>query len=133
MRKIFCLTLCALALLACKKGVVVPQGEIVYSVTGDYSELTSKSVIVTCSSYIGQFFEVEERGILYSNYPDIPKYNSIQNSVWDGYDKEEYTMKISGLSPSTTYYYRSFVCYRRAFNGQYHYGEIKSFTTLPAE
>ena len=132
MRKLFFCAMCALALVACKKGIDVPQGEIVYSITGDYSDVTSTSANLSGYSYIDRLSQIAERGVWVSENPEMPE-NSRNWYYGPGdSDREEYTVLAYSLRPSTTYYYKSYVRYRRAFgNEQYHCGEVKSFTTLP--
>ena len=131
MRKIILFAMCALALVACKKEV--PEMEVMYSITGDCTNVTENSVTITCSSVTDDYFDIIERGLVYSTNSDVPNHDGTWRSVEGGFDKEEYTVAIEGLQSGTTYYYRSYVYIRYEFNiKRYFFGEVKSFTTLPA-
>ena len=131
MRKFLFISLCALALLGCKKNDSrQPSAPIV--VTGGYSELTSTHVKISASFNPLYYMEVEEYGVIISpTRPDLDI-----NSYWSHhyvYDKNvvpEYTCEFNDLQPGTTYYYRAYMRYDYLVSYKTDYGEVKTFTTL---
>ena len=130
MRKTILIAICVLALFACKKEV--PQGDVVYCVTGDYTNVTEHSVTINCSSVTDKFLNVGERGVWLSTNPDVTQDNCGWYESHDAYSTEKYTVKIESLQAGTTYYYRSYVRIKHEFSrSSYYSGEVKFFTTLP--
>ena len=132
MRKFIIISLCALAVLGCKKndsaGYLDFENVVV---TGDYSELTSTHVKLSASFSPLYYMDVEEVGVIIStsnSVLDLSHYTYYRNSYDVG---PEYTCEFSYLSPGTTYYYRAFMRYDYLFSYKTEYGDIKTFTTLP--
>ena len=128
MRKIFCLALCALALLACKK---TPEegGELLPNVvTGEVIDMTPVSATITGSARTNAFMDEIQKGVLVSYFQDF----TVESSafmVWSDDDSYDFTVTVTGLEPGTTYYYRSYLYYDTTILGhdKRYYGEIKSF------
>lgn len=96
------------------------------SVTVGYDNLTAISVILKGKANIGSMSASDlEIGFQYSTSAGILPNNSITIIVLDPDANYNYTTVLTGLSPETTYYFRSFV----RQNGQDYYGETKEFIT----
>ena len=95
---------------------------------------SSKSVTVTgkVSSQVG----IVERGVVYSTTDMTPTVGEpgvikIQDDTITG----PFIVEITGLNPSTTYYFQSYIITNvsKASTASTFYGGIKSFATLPTE
>ena len=99
------------------------------TVTGNASGITAYTA--TISSWANNIRDNEATdlkvGIIYGTMDTPNKSNGTQKTVSLSSiaDDGAYTVSLTGLSPSTTYYYRSFV-YQ---SGIWWYGKIRSFTT----
>ena len=130
MRKFIIVSLCALAVLGCKKNDSRQSFDSVV-VTGGYSELTSTHVKISARFNPLYYMEVEEYGVVISSSesdPDLQR-RSDYRSVYDGDVVPEYTCEFSYLQPGTTYYYRAFIRYDYMLSYKTEYGEVKTFTT----
>lgn len=102
------------------------------TVTGDATEVTTNSAKVTCcaNNILDNLSTDLKVGVIYTDNGTPTKSNGRQVTVVTssvGADGR-YAVSLTDLSANTTYQYRSFV-YQ---SGIYFYGEVKSFTTLPA-
>lgn len=97
--------------------------------TGNVSEITDSSATIIAWAIIDEKMPTDLNiGIIFST-AGTPNNN---NGTWmtvnpssigiDG----KYIIKLTDLAPSTTYYYRSFICQ----SGVWHYGDVKEFTTM---
>lgn len=132
MRKFVSLALCALALFACKKTAAEFQDS---TITGDASNITPYSATLTCYAHATPYMHRTQKGVAVSTDPEVPWENCRMYYLEEGDPKVEYSFEVKNLEPSTTYYYKSFMAYERngASSTEYHYGEIKSFTTLGSD
>ena len=131
MRKFVFIALAALAVLACKKEKLV-QPEA--SITGEVSNITQYSATVTCYSNTTGLMRRIQRGVAYSTDPEMAEANSDRVFLAEGEGAGKYSIELTGLEPSTTYYYRSCLAHESISGSSgaiYDYGEIKSFETLP--
>jgi len=103
-------------------------------VTTGYVDRSSKSVTVTgnVSSLIG----VVERGVVYSTSNTTPEVGEpgvikVQDDTITG----PFIVGITGLNPSSTYYFQSYIITNvaKAFAPSTYYGGVKTFTTLVSE
>lgn len=128
MRKVFIIVLATLAVLSCKKesrGEYFPE---VYSITGDYSNLTPYSVTLSGTAYTTSIMRDVDMGIILSENPE-PKWE-YGNHLGAHDNNTTYSVTIDYLRPETTYYYRSYLYSDIGVNlRRRDYGEIKSFTT----
>lgn len=99
------------------------------TVTGDATDITNYTATITAwanniRDNLSQDLEV---GIIYTAEGTPSKNNGTRKTVRksDIADDGRYSVTLTGLSPSTTYYYRSYV-YQ---SGLWFYGKVKSFTT----
>ncbi len=101
--------------------------------TGDYSNLTAKSVQLEGSAEINNGGYLAKLGILVRLHnPDvtIDKYDHKEYSSYSlSSGKRSVTKSFSGLYTESTYYYRA---YAEGRNGKIYYGEVKSFKTTVA-
>lgn len=127
-RKVIFCALCAMALVACKKETY--QGNVQLkpvSITGDVIALSSNSATLSGTTNKGAIVTYIEHGILLSTEPEPTKGNSREQ--YASTDNLTFYIIFSGLTPSTTYYYRSFLYYDGLSTIHRTYGEVKSFTT----
>ena len=130
MRKFFFISLCALALLGCKKNDSWQPRETVV-VTGGYSELTSNSVKISARFSPLYYMDVNEYGVIISSYDsnlDLGN-RSYCRSEYDSDIVSDYVAEFNGLQPGRTYYYRAFLRYDYFMSDRTEYGEVKTFTT----
>ena len=99
------------------------------TVTGDATDITNYTATITAwanniRDNLSQDLEV---GIIYTAEGTPSKSNGKRKTVLKSDIAEDgrYSVTLTGLSPSTTYYYRSYV-YQ---SGLWFYGKVKSFTT----
>ena len=99
------------------------------SVTGDASAITNYSAVVTCyaNNILDNLSNDLKVGIIYCTEGTPSKSNGQQSTISTSQvaSNGEYSIKLTNLSPATTYYYRSFV-YQ---SGLWFYGNVRSFTT----
>lgn len=96
------------------------------SVTIGAEHISAISVVLKGRANLGTSAAADLKvGFLYSKSAGIMPSNSTTVEAEDADADYNYTTGITGLEPSTTYYFRSFV----RQNGQDTYGETKSFTT----
>ncbi len=84
--------------------------------TSDVSEITDTSAKVGGVAYGAS---ISTRGIVYGTQPNPARYKN------SGKGTGAFTIILTGLTPSTKYYYKAWVLCQ-----QYGWGEEKSFTTL---
>ena len=65
-------------------------------------------------------------GFIYGTTSSLSSTSGIKKSTTS---KGDYSVSVTGLKGNTTYYYRAYVI----VNGEYRYGEVKSFTTKHSE
>lgn len=95
--------------------------------TMDYKDLSSDAVVLNCRVNAWKSNEQVEIGFVYSLSPEPTFENGQTISFCSALDNDGlYSLKVSGLTPSTTYYYKAYFCKRA---NHYHFGETKSFTT----
>ena len=130
-RKTVLCVLCALALIACKKEV----GDKWITATGEASEITPYSAVLTCYAQTFMYMHRTQKGLAVSQDPEASEDGWRRYYLEEGDPQSEYSFEILALEPSTTYYYRSFIAYETSgsSSAEYHYGEIRSFTTLGSE
>lgn len=101
-------------------------------ITLDATDVKSTSAVLNAKvngwkSLIAKF------GFCYSKDNDTPDVNNgiihgeIVKSIYDDVDVKFNSVVLDTLEPGTTYYYRSYIYLYN--NGQYVYGDVKSFTT----
>ena len=97
------------------------------TVTGDALDITDRSATIT--GYANLPFELgdAEVGIMYDNKQSFEGARKIAAAGLDGNNK--YTVTVTGLASSTTYYYKSYVQNGMAVK----YGKVRSFTTKKVE
>ena len=98
------------------------------TVTGNATDITTYTATITSWANILDNLSSDLKiGIIYTQEGTPSKSNGTQKTVSTsslGSDAK-YTIQLTDLAPSTTYYYRSFV-YQ---SGIWFYGDVKSFTT----
>jgi len=132
MRKTIFIALAALAVLSCKKEAAV-DGEMVYAITGEATNIGQSSVTLSCFFNVMSFMEDVERRVVFSTDPDVSlnNYSFGRDFDYEGLPNGECIRTIEDLNPGTTYYYRAVLRYRGVFDSIRIQGEVKSFTTLP--
>ena len=100
-----------------------PNNQDELTITGDVLEVTSNSATIT--GYANLPFELgdAEVGIMFDKQQSFAEVKKVAASELDGNNK--FTVTVTGLESSTTYYYKSYVQNGMAVK----YGEVKSFTT----
>lgn len=99
--------------------------------TGEVKDVThnSATILLSANHNYKESLEIKP-GIVYSeeNYREYDfKYgkDNISNVGVDNFNSSECEAILDNLKPSTKYYYRAYA----VADGEYHYGEIRSFTT----
>ena len=111
--------------------VLVGEGEYRYGevtkfetkkgiVTGDASNITDNGATIFGVIDIGQEAEC---GIIYGTSENLSSTNGI---IANAIDQDEFFLDVTGLEANTIYYYCAFYVTEE---GQYRYGEVRSFTT----
>ena len=126
--KKYLFALAALSLLfACtpennNNGVTKNNGDEL-TITGEALNVTDYSATLT--GYANLPFELgdAEGGIMYDKQQSFEDARKVAATGLDGNNK--FTVSVTGLEPSTTYYYKSYVQNGMAVK----YGAVKSFTT----
>ena len=98
------------------------------TVTGNATDITTYTATITSWAYILDNLSSDLKvGIIYSSNgtPNKSNGNQITVSTSNIGDDAKYSITLTDLAPSTTYYYRSFV-YQ---SGIWFYGNVKEFTT----
>ena len=127
-RKIIFCAICALALVACKKGTaedyVPPQ-----AITGEVIDVTSTSATVRCEFVTSRLTSHIRLGAICSTDEELTAEHYMYQIMKKEYIRD-YTFE--NLTPGTTYYYRAMMYYESGGGvASYNiYGEVKSFTTL---
>lgn len=135
MRKLFLISLFALAVLSCKKsdsGEYFDFDTIV--VTGGYSELTATSVKISASFNPPFYWDPYMWGMILSQDSSLTDRNYSVGRwtyVYEADLKPECSFDFNNLQPGTTYYYRAVLIYDTALYEKSALGAVKSFTTLP--
>lgn len=128
MRKLILVALCAMAVIACKKDPVGATGDLTpSSTTGEVVFLSSTTAVVSARSNKGAIMTYTEQGIFLSEDPDVRAHYIHQ--TYASNDDSSFSITFIGLTPSTTYYYQSFLYYDTFSGIRKVYGEVKSFTT----
>lgn len=89
-------------------------------ITGTATGLTSASASIINNMYSGITGTVTGVGVQYSISPTFATFQATAGTIMQGF-----SVNLSGLSPSTTYYYRAYV----NTSGGQTLGDIKSFIT----
>ena len=134
--KIWCWFILGCLLCACKieprEMVIIDIENIVSetSVTGHVEAVTPLGATLVCYANLpAEISAGTSFGVLYST-DDKPTLETANSRISKELDtNNQYRITISGLSPSTKYYYRSFVNQ----NGILKYGRIKEFATADAK
>lgn len=98
------------------------------TVTGGVTEITNNTATITSwANILDNLSSDIIVGIIYATEGTPNKSNGTQITVSTSSlgNDAKYTIKLTGLTPSTTYYYRSFVFQ----SGIWFYGDVKEFTT----
>lgn len=102
------------------------EANLAPSVTVGAEHVSAVSAVLKGKANLGSTVAADFKiGFQYSKSAGILPANSTTVDATDADANYNFTTGISGLEPSTTYYFRSFVLQ----NGQYTYGEIKAFAT----
>ena len=88
--------------------------------TGEATNVTSNSV--TLGGTLNNSNKSVTCGVIYGKTSSL---SAISDTRFDTSSKGSFSVKISNLSPSTTYYYRSFAI----VDGSWKLGDVRSFTT----
>lgn len=98
------------------------EGKDITITTGAVSNITENSatIVYTVANANGNV----SAGIILSTNSNV-NYSNKQKEVLKSSSNGSNTVNIDGLTSSTTYYYKAFAVY----NGDYYYGEERSFTT----
>lgn len=88
--------------------------------TGNATDITSEGATVT-GTVSGSTTSITV-GIIYGKTSNLDSENGTKKSTTS---KDNFSVSLSGLSASTTYYYRAYAVH----NGTYYYGDTKNFTT----
>lgn len=88
--------------------------------TGDATDITYNSVVL--SGTINNFTASLNCGFIYGTSSDL---SATKGTLVSANSKKDFSLTIKGLSDYTLYYYRSYVI----VDGEYIYGEVKSFRT----
>lgn len=121
MKKLLSVAFLVLALAtACKKEVVDSQ---IMVNTHDATMISAVSAELWADVRLWKYSDDWGYGFQYSTSPDFSDPVSREAS----FDKGEFWLTLTGLTPSTRYYCRAYLC----MYGTYYYGEIKDFTTSP--
>jgi hypothetical protein len=98
-------------------------------VTGDVSDITEFSAVIKSSANPTPEMGEVLLGVLISESEEITMDNS-KNAMSRELDtKNQFSVNVNSLKPQTQYYYKSYIRY----GGLYHFGEVKSFSTLQLE
>lgn len=96
------------------------------SITGSATKISAVSAVLNGKANLGNSSAEDLKvGFQYSTSPGILPTNSNTVDAQDADADYNYIAGITGLSPDTRYYFRSYV----RQNGQYTYGDTKEFTT----
>ena len=102
------------------------EANLAPSVTGEANHVSAISAVLAGKANLGSSVASDLKvGFQYSKSAGILPSNSTTVEATDADENYNYTTSVTGLEPSTTYYFRSFV----RQNGQDTYGETKSFKT----
>ena len=117
-----------LALLASCEGEITNPQNIAQSVTLDADKISAVSAVLNGKALLEDASGIVEYGFAYSTSAA----GMVANPILLKSDKVDhdsnYSFVVTGLTPETTYYYRSYL-YK---GGNNYYGETKSFTTKPS-
>ena len=105
----------------CKKEMTMTETRVT---TLGVDNLSAACVIMKGTAFYSKLGPHKYVGFQYSTSADFAD-SKEKEGVYNGYDY--FMQRFPGLSPSTRYYYRAFVCQ----GGNYTYGETMDFTTLP--
>lgn len=132
-RKIFCIALCALAVLSCTEESPEIKKNVCSIETGDAFDITPFSAKLLAQFNMGSFMvDVNTRTIYCSTDPNPGKDNCLTNYYEDWGDGRSFWY-FSRLQPNTTYYYRAYLDYEYLFESEILLGKVKSFTTQAIE
>lgn len=122
MKRIIFVAFVALALTTgCKKDVIMTETRVT---TLDVESLSAACVVMKGMASYSKIGPSKYVGFQYSTSADFTD-SKEGEGFYDGHDY--FTRRFPGLTPSTRYYYRAFVCQ----HDRYTYGETREFTTLP--
>lgn len=126
MKKLFVFFAMIVMLASCQKEAGSSSNKKTPSVTLGANHISAVSVVLEGKANIGSSAASDlVVGFQYSKSAGILPSNSISVTASDADADYQYSTGISGLEPSTTYYFRSFV----RQNNVDTYGETKEFTT----
>ena len=103
--------------------------EVIGAVTGGVSHISCRNAVIAGKANLPQSTSTDLTfGVLYSTSSGvlIGTATKIQAQVFDS--NYSYTITTEALEPETEYFYRSYI----SQNNEISYGEVRSFTTLPA-
>ncbi len=105
----------------CKKEMTMTETRVT---TLDVESLSAACVVMKGMASYSKIGPYKYVGFQYSTSADFTD-SKEGEGFYDGHDY--FTRRFPGLTPSTRYYYRAFVCQ----HDRYTYGETREFTTLP--
>ena len=95
--------------------------------TGDVSDITNNTAVVSGTAYYGKLKEIKEKGFLFSTKENfLSSYSTLDRNIVQLKNYDVFKAKLLYLVPETKYYYCSYVIDEQ---DNKHYGIIKSFTT----
>lgn len=119
---LFVAGLLVLLFISCKEEKQVPS-----VTTGELSEITTQSVIVSGSITDDGGADVFQKGIIWSSFEN-PDIGLNDGKSTEGEGNDSFLTEITGLLPSTNYYVRAYAKNSEGVG----YGEVISFNTLEA-
>ena len=104
---------------------VIPVDPEALTVTGEATAVTVWSATLSAYAHPTPEMGLVTMGILYSTEEEPTLDNGISRTAVSADEDGMYTIGLTELASNTTYYFASFV----EAGGEYHFGEVKQFTT----
>ena len=104
---------------------VIPVDPEALTVTGEATAVTVWSATLSAYAHPTPDMGLVTMGILYSTEEEPTLDNGISRTAVSADEDGMYTIGLTELASNTTYYFASFV----EAGGEYHFGEVKQFTT----